>query len=333
MEPAPLLSIVMVTHLRPRLCVESLVSLFEALAETPNLKYEILIGVNGPDEQTRELLKSAKGITLVESSAALTPAAFRNLVCRSVRGEWIFFVDDDARVPRQMFKRFLKAKARRTEAAIFGGPNLNPPESSLFQRSSGFMFASRFATSFSSVRYDSRGEERLCDERALTLCNLFVRTKALGEAPFPPNFICCEENWLLQNLKRNGWTAAYDPGLAVWHERRPNLQSLVRQIFRYGFGRGQIFKRRRFGVHVAHLLPSLCITYLVVMIGSYFISGALEIAWAIPFAIYLLFCTGAALHQKFVRRRSVAEVAVTTGLYPVAHASYGVGMMWGIVRG
>ncbi|MEQ1875988.1 MAG: glycosyltransferase, partial [Bdellovibrionia bacterium] len=279
------------------------------------------------------LLKNETRIRVVESEEALTPAAFRNHVFKSVRGQWIFFIDDDARVHPKIFRRFLLALERRPGVAIFGGPNINPPESSLFQRSSGFTLASRFATSFSSVRYEVRGGERLCDETSLTLCNLFVRTDALEPAPFPPNFVCCEENWLLQNLQSRGWKAVYDPTLAVWHERRPDLPSLMRQIFRYGFGRGQIFKRRRFGIHAAHLIPTFSVAYAAMVTGAWISRGEFELIWATPVFAYAALCAGAAIHQKIVKRRSVAEVALSTGLFPVVHASYGIGLFWGIVRG
>lgn len=335
MKSAFKLTVLLVTYRRARQCRDCLLSLFEALDHSPEIEWDILVGINGPDEETRRELSrfASPRVRIMESHTRLTPAAYRNLLFQSATGDWIFFVDDDAYVPPKFFASFSKARARWPSYSVFGGPNLNPPGSSLFQRSSGIALASQFATFFSASRYSIREIPKACDERSLTLCNLFVRRAVLDQDPFPPAFVCCEENWMLQNLEKKGCKAVYHPSLMVWHDRRPDLISLSRQIFRYGFGRGQIFKRRIFGVRPAHLLPLVCVAYTVFALWFLLARGSLPPAIAMPFAAYAAVCILSAAIQKFVGRHSVAEVAVSASLYPVVHVSYGCGLFWGIVRG
>ena len=89
-------------------------------------------------------------------------------------------------------------------ASVIGGPNLTPENSNFFQKISGRALASRFATFLSSSRYSQNGERRSCGQESLILCNLFVKMSILGPKPFPENFICAEENWVLHQLQKLG---------------------------------------------------------------------------------------------------------------------------------
>lgn len=328
-----MVSIVVATFNRPELCERSLRSVLLAMAHLPEEAFEIIAGVNGVDPETKSVLKKLQAenpdvsLRMFEFERQLTPGACRNHLIIQAKGEWIYFLDDDAYVDSDFFIKW-KSCGLKDQCAAIGGPNLNPPEANMFQRAASQALASPFATYFSSARYVPSGEARLCSESSLILCNLFVKREVLDQEPFLETLFCAEENWLLQNLKKKGFMLGYDPSLSVWHERRPDLRSFIKQVFKYGYGRGQIFRRRSWGLRPAHVLPTLCVVYTFALVVGVVFTGSLPSVWILaPFLLYAALCLIFAINSD--RKHFV----VTAILFPVIHVNYGLGFLWGIIRG
>lgn len=322
------LDAVIVTHGRPRMLARCLASL--AAAQCPAVHLTIHVGINGADDAAAGVIKAFGNDTgfarvRVHELERVSPAAARNRVLEACQGDWVFFIDDDAYVDAGHLADFARTAALWPKAAVIGGPNLTPPESSRFQRAVGAALSSRLATYLSSARYRSRGETRPCGETELILCNLFVRRQALGEAPFPADFVCAEENWMLQGLAASGHELVHVPGLGVWHERRGGWSELALQIFRYGQGRGKNLKQRPGTLRLAHVLPSLCVLVGLAALGALgavpFSSWCATIGWV--FALYAALCAIAAF------RAARALFLPTLALFPVIHVAYGLGVLVG----
>lgn len=331
-----MISVLIATIDRPRLLERSVLSALVALDRSEFAEFEIIVGVNGPDTESWEVLERLRegpgGHTIrpIGFLERHTPSACRNRLLRHVNGEWIYFLDDDAYVAEDFFEKWETSPLRETCAAV-GGPNLNPPASHQFQEVTSWTLASRFATYFSSARYASKGEARYCSEESLILCNLFVKKSALNEYSFLEDLECAEENWMLQNVERGNNRLGYDPELSVWHERRPDLPSFARQVFKYGFGRGQIFKRRPSGLRLPHLIPVFCIGYTF-LLPVLTILEPLPI-WFAPYFTYALLCLAFAFRPTFAEGHSVKIRFYSALLYPVVHSAYGLGLIWGAIRG
>lgn len=329
-----MISVLIATFDRPRLLERSVHSALAALDRSENAEFEIVVGVNGPDAETWEVLErlraepgghSIRPIGFLERH---TPSACRNRLLRHVTGDWIYFLDDDAYVDEDFFEKWEASPLRESCAAI-GGPNLNPPDSLQFQDVTSWTLASRFATYFSSARYVGKGVPRFCSEESLILCNLFVKRSALNEYSFLEDLECAEENWMLQNVERNNQRLGYDPELSVWHERRPDLYSFARQVFKYGFGRGQIFKRRPSGLRFAHLIPVFCVGYTLILPVLMILEPL--IIWFTPYFAYVGLCMAFAFRP--VGQASIRTRMLSALLFPVVHTGYGLGLIWGAIRG
>jgi len=313
----------------------SLNSVFRALERSfEKNECEILIGLNGRDDASKVILEriqaanSSWTVTVIPFESPLAPGACRNHLIPGAAGEWIYFLDDDAYVEEDFFSRWESCGLRGNCAAV-GGPNLNPPESNIFQRAASRALACPFATYFSSARYRQEGPARLCDEEALILCHLFVRKEALAAEPFLKALICAEENWMLQNLKMNEQLLGYDPDLFVWHERRPDLPSFFKQVIKYGYGRGQIFRRRRKGAHVLHLVPTLCLIYTAALMVAAALGFSLPFWLFLPFLVYGILCVYFAVRFSGKKEKSWGQALLLAALFPVIHVGYG----WGLLRG
>ncbi|MBI3544033.1 MAG: glycosyltransferase family 2 protein [Deltaproteobacteria bacterium] len=291
-------------------------------AERAGIGARLLVGLNGADDESARVLHELDvGFKTFEPT---TPADARNRLLPLSTAEWVCFIDDDAFAPPGYFSEFLKAAGRNPEASAIGGPNFTPPAASSQERAVGEVLSHRFATFTSSARYAARGPERACDESALILCNLFIRRSTLLRERFPARIDCAEENWLLARVKRGGGGLVYSPGLYVYHERRPTIATLGRQVFKYGLGRGQNLRLQPETARVPHLLPAFCVLYapLSAMAAALGASKAVLVA---PVAAYALLCGFFSLGFPKLRLRVLA-------LFPVIHSCYGLGVIAGLAR-
>jgi succinoglycan biosynthesis protein ExoA len=325
------LSVVIVTHGRHRQLTRCLQHLEAAAKECDVFEYELIIGINGRDPVTSSLLHGWNSLQmkmrLHERQDRLLPSPARNELVSLAGGQWLYFVDDDAYVHPHLFAKFADDLMVHPRASVFGGPNLTPVSSSPFQEASGLALGSRFATFFSAPRYKPLGPVRKSSEANLILCNLFMSRAALGNKPFPPEFLCCEENWVLQNMDRQGHILIYDPELVVWHERRPNPLTLARQIFKYGLGRGQLIRSRPQSAKPSYFVPAaaaFCALFLVA-----FNAGAITL-WT--FVLYGFLCAIAAARNGMSKNCNPAAALMSLAVFPIVHVSYGLGLLWGIVR-
>ncbi len=326
------ISALIITYRRPAWLARCTLSLLAA-AQTAgcSAQLRIRIGVNGPDAEgwSEALSLHQKFPEIVAKPEKFdpgeTPAHARNLLLKKTAGAWILFIDDDAFVGENYFQRFFAMVRDFPRIAVIGGPNLTPPDSSPFQLAAGNALCSRFATFTSFSRYLPNGAPRRCLENELILCNLFVRRSCLGEQPFPGDFQCAEENWLLQSIAAQGLQLIHDPGLQVWHERRASLKEFAFQVFKYGFGRGQNIIRRPATMKAAHLIPVAAIFAGLVLLLVAAAGGGGQ-SLLLPFLAYTCLCVFSARKSA-----SLAFWLRTMALFPVIHVSYGAGIVAGIV--
>lgn len=322
------LTALVVTRDRAQWLKRCVASLEAAARSCPDVRLTILIGINGPDPETQSAFPKA---CVLERDS---PAGARNQMLSFVQDscEWVLFIDDDAFVEPDYFKKFLTLTRQYPQSSAFGGPNLTPPKAPFFARATGAVLSSRFATFLSYARYRAVGAARPCNEEALILCNLFVKREALEASPFPASFRCAEENWMMQSLAARGAQLFYSPELAVWHERRSDIKALAAQVYKYGYGRGQNIRSRPTTFRIAHVIPSACIIYS--LLASAVVLGAA--GWGpwltVPIAVYLTIALAAAVRAARAAGLVLASVPVVAALFPVVHLSYGFGVLAGMIK-
>jgi glycosyltransferase involved in cell wall biosynthesis len=349
-------SVLIVTHRREKLVERCLRSVLEAAQATPETgpRIELIVHVNGSDPASATTLelfsRVARSLGIAfsyrEEPSALSPAGARNRALAEASGDWVFFADDDVFLPPTLFRDFARLLERFPGAIALGGPNLTPPDSNAFQRASGLALSSPFATWQSTPRYRAEGKPRECGEESLILCNLFVRKDMLGPEPFLDSLKCGEENWLIRRLSLSGRPVVYAPELLVWHERRKSVTGFARQVFWYGYGRGQNLRLAlgepprpeargllREGPRRAlrYFLPSLCVLYSVALM-AFALTGHAPAAFGLPYLAYAVLCAAAAGLAAGSGNERAPERALSALLFPVIHSFYGVGVLCGIAR-
>jgi succinoglycan biosynthesis protein ExoA len=317
-----LLSIVIPTRGRLASLQKCLASIFAA--ELPQ-GTELLVVCNGSDPPTEDFLRRLSGseprLHLMELKQG-SPAEARNAALSKVRGEVVYFLDDDVTIEPDLFSRALATFAQRPEVDVLGGPNLTPPESRTFERCVGAVIASPCGSARVCDRYRSTGHLRATDDRSLILCNLAIRGNAIASRRpvFGSELVCNEENLLLGLLAREGRAMLHDPALIVYHTRRGTLLGFVRQVFRYGRGRWQNTQGLPSSLSPIFLIPSLFIIYLLSLPFVIF-------PWRlVPLAAYgSLLVIFAALET--LRARSLRAFPSLLILFPACHLAFGAGLL------
>lgn len=313
--------IVIATQDRPQMLKRCLQSL-AAAAGPCSLRF--IVSSSGNKDGYPEAL-AGFSVTHNHNVQPLNAAAARNRALDYLQSEWVYFIDDDAHVEPEFFAVFKKIAVENPETAVIGGPNLTCAEATEFQRTSGAVLASRFGASRCALRYTRKHpRQKRTGELSLISCNLFVKREAMEGLRFPENLHSNEENWLMQDLKANGHTFLYDPNLYVWHERRGNVRSFAKQIYRYGFGRGQNMRLRPSTVRLDFVVPSLA------LLAALFVLSFNWIPWGgIFFVTYF-----AALATAVWRLEEVSGLSSrlkSAALFPVIHICYGCGVLRGLV--
>jgi O-antigen/teichoic acid export membrane protein/GT2 family glycosyltransferase len=301
----------------------ALARLLRSLGRARGIEHaELILGLDGASAEERQLVEAAVERWVPTAATVISlpnayPGDNRNALVALATGETIAFLDDDVVVP----ERFLdgaRSALSDPEVGVAGGPNLTPLHSPTLERISGSVLASAVATGPVRHRYSPWRPGR-ASELSLTLCNLVVRRELLTSAPFDSHLRCAEENDLLIRMAQDGVRMDYSPQLAVYHQRRGSFPGYARQMFKYGFGRGQLLTRAFYAKQTTYLLPILALLLLVV--------GLLRVPYVALAAVALY---GLVIAVTGLRIGGIRHGPLATGLIAATHIGYTSGLVAGL---
>lgn len=179
---------------------------------------------------------------IVESDGSKSES--RNVGAARAQGEILIFLDDDVKIKSGFLSEILEP-FDYPPVGVVGGVNVAFPEISFQEEISAVLWSSPFIMARSSARYTPRGRIRETDESEIIGCCMAIRKEAFQEAGgFPLDVIPCEENLLINNIQDLGWKVLYSPYAIVYHERPAFPGEYMRKVFGYGFGRGQLLRKK-----------------------------------------------------------------------------------------
>lgn len=318
----PFISVCVVTGSRPKALAALLVSL-RSQVDAP--AFEVLV-CGTADPEVAGLVRNYFPSAQVGLASAVRLGGARNFLLPAARGHWLYFLDDDVIIAPHVLASLAELSSRHPEVGVFGGPNDTPPGSSRFQSTQGAVLGSLAGSGPVRRRYTAHRSVP-ARERDLILCNLAVKREVM--VPFNASLTGGEENGLLSQLARSGVAMRYEPSLALYHERRPDLRSFARQMYKYGVGRGQVLDHSIKVLGTPYLLPVALLVYLAFLPVLAWLS-----LWAlVPLGVYLAWIVGGALKVAlgYPRERRTA-FAVSLVLLPIVHIAYATGVVRGLVR-
>ena len=316
-----MISVLIITWKRPTLLEKCLNSLIPWSNETI-LQVHVLL--NGEDAESAELLSEfgAKHEWLswrkIEHSL---PGRARNIGMQELKGEWIFFLDDDAQVPPDYWRNWSATRDLLHTADVIGGTDCSPPDGHGLSLAVSLTLSSALCMGPTASRHKlHQGEPTLADETILTSCNLWVKRNALTHGvSFPENFRRAEETVYLEELRMRGAQMWHVPSLTVWHTRRHSWHSLAITSFNSGFFRSKLMQEK-FKTRWWFWLPSIFVLSHLFLVIFPFTFFPLIGWWLFPvMAQAWLICVKAAQPKLW------PQILVLHWLIPF---SYGAGFLW-----
>ena len=163
------------------------------------------------------------------------PSKNRNYGIKKAKSEIIYFLDDDAIVDKNILKNAENFFSKHKDIDIVGGPQLTPKDDKFFARMFGAAIESFWCSYKMANRY-KKGELNLdADELSLTSANCFVKKNIFKKIKgFDARLWPGEDPEFFSRAKDNGFKIAYSPDLIIYHRRRSDLFSLLKQHYKYG---------------------------------------------------------------------------------------------------
>ncbi len=223
-----------------------------AILEQSCQDFEIIIL---PDRKSSENFPKTKIIPTLPKTG---PADKRDLGVTQSKGQFLAFLDDDSYPEKHWLERALKIFGENEEFAAIGGPAITPKDDNILQKASGYVWSSWLGSGGAGT-YRCRVDKRRQIDDYPTV-NFLIRKKSFLEAGgFDSHYWPGEDTKLcLDVIKKLHKKIIYDPGVLVYHHRRPVFISHLKQIGRYAIHRGhfaRIFPETSF--RIGYLMPTL----------------------------------------------------------------------------
>jgi glycosyltransferase involved in cell wall biosynthesis len=216
-----LISIVICTHNRSADVVECLDALFST---TPSSNVEVVVVDSGSNEEhsrrVERYLHSKPSVRYARLDVAGTSLA-RNAGLRLARGEWVWWLDDDA-IPTADWPEKLTEVISQADAktAIIGGrvvPKFEPGADVA-------RLTERWRLLLSCIEHNEPGY--VSDGRNIACANMLMKkdvalqlggfSERLGRSP--AQMVTGEESLLIEVMQEHGFKCAYAPTLSVLHK-------------------------------------------------------------------------------------------------------------------
>jgi len=289
----------------------------------PAESIEILIGDGMSSDRTREILDSIAerhpGRVRVIDNPRRLQAAAMNAMIEAAKGEVIIRMDVHARYARDYVSQCV-AVLEETGADNVGGAQRAIGET-WFQRALCAALESPLGVGGASYR--SADSEGYVDTVFLGAFRKKVFETVGG---YDAGAITNEDAELNQRILRAGGKVFLSKKIVVHYFPRDSFKSLAKQYFRYGKGRARtLLKHKRFP-KVRPVLPFLMV------VGGVTVLVVPPLQPIAPFAFGLYGAASIIEAVRVSRRHSLALAPVVAAIFPVLHASHGIGFAAGLAR-
>jgi len=271
-----------------------------------------------PDE--KEIIEGAN----VFPSHDPGPAFKRNLGAKYAKGEILAFLDDDSYPAKDWLNNALEIFKEGWEIAAVCGPTLTPPSDSLYQKASGWVWASWLGSGGAGIYRNRLAPRRQVDD--FPSVNLLVRKKDFQAVKgFDTKHWPGEDTKLCLDLtEKLGKKIIYDPKVLVFHHRRPVFGPHLKQISRYALRRGFFAKKfPKTSLRLGYLMPSM-FAYGLVLDGILsLLNPFLRLIYFLLFTFYFLLLIVSGLEVLLKEKNLYLAFLVMLAIF-ITHLWYGL---------
>jgi cellulose synthase/poly-beta-1,6-N-acetylglucosamine synthase-like glycosyltransferase len=237
-----------------------------------NKKWELII-LTDYNEKNSHIIKNNK-IKIIPTGK-ISPGKKRDIGAKFAKGDILVFLDDDS-FPRKNLLDLAEKEFNNPTILAVGGPGITPTNEKFWGRVSGSFFLSKYSGG-NPDRYLSIGEKK--EVYDWPSVNFMIRKKSFLEIKgFNNNFWPGEDTFFcLKLINSDNGIILYNPKMVVYHYRRPNLISHLKQISNYGLHRGYFSKKfPKTSRKIIYYLPSffvilLFLSFIIIIYSKFFI--------------------------------------------------------------
>lgn len=261
------------------------------------------------------------------------PAYKRNWGAKYARGNILAFLDDDSYPDKDWLRRALDIFAESENIAGVCGPAVTPPADNIYQKASGWVWASWLGSGGAGVYRNRVMPRREVDD--FPSVNLLVRKADFDKVGgFDINHWPGEDTKLCLDLVYGlGKKIIYDPRILVYHHRRPVFLPHLKQISRYAQRRG-FFARKfpRTSFRLGYFLPTIFVVglfsgpillFLLKIFSFCFISVTLSIIYLLALGISLVLLLLSGFEVLLKERSPYLAFLVAVAIF-LTHLTYGL---------
>ena len=290
--------------------------------EYPQDKLEILVvdGKSGDNtkEIVRDFMKRYSFIRLLDNPKILSSSA-RNLGAREAKGDIVVYIDGHCQIPDQKLLKNIASCFEKSGADCLGRSQpLIPGDRTITQAITIARTSSLGHNPESLIYSDFEG---FIDP---TSCAAIYKKEVFQKVGFfDENFDACEDVEFNLRVKQAGLKCYLSPSLAVRYYPRRSLPGLFQQMFRYGRGRYQLFRKHPATWSFFSLAPGLYLLSLLVLL---FLSSINSTFFTTLVLVLLLYLGPVATYSFWLSsKRGLKFFPLFSLIFPVIHFGISLG--------
>jgi len=300
------------------------------MQDYPVDQVEIVIADGGSTDRTREIAESHKGrfgsLKVLDNPGRL-PSSGRNVGIKNTTAPYILVLDGHTHISnRNLLSDMVEIFKTTGTRCLCRAQPLNPPDVNEFEKAVAVCRASLLGHNPASDIYsDFEGEVDPTSSGAM-----YDRTVFDEIGGFDENFDACEDVDFNYRLKKAGIKAIISPKLKVYYYPRSTLQSLWKQMLRYGRGRFRFNRKHNLSSPVPWLAAVAVMFVAVLILLSFFsdpVFGFLKNILALYVLLILAFSLFLAITKK-----NLDCLLYGTLIYPMIHFGLGIGFLTEVIE-
>jgi glycosyltransferase involved in cell wall biosynthesis len=265
-------------------------------------------------------------IHLIDNQQRIIPAAL-NVAIEAARGNVIIRLDAHS-APRPDYVERCLAVLEETRAANVGGVwEIQPSTETWIARS--IAAAASHLLGAGDARYRISGESGPVDTVPF---GAFRREWLEKVGPFNAELLTNEDYEYNVRLRKAGGVVWFDPSIRSIYFARPNLRSLVRQYWRYGYWKVRMLRLYPGTLRWRQALPPIFVLSTIIMAALAFPFPLARLLLTVQLGAYMLITTFAGLQESIHRK----DMGLILGFPPAIwtmHFSWGTGFLWSVLKG
>lgn len=314
--------------------------LFENLPELgkqTSRSFEVIVLPNEHTTYDLTLMKQYSWLRIIPTGSVTRPAQKRDIGVKNAKGKIIAFIDDDAYPDPNWLANAIKLFKNGSFLALCG-PGILPAQTNIWEKVFDNVLISYLGSGKYRYRFTPLKKRFVIDFPSM---NFFIRKKTFERiGGFSSDYWPGEDSKLCNDIviKEKG-RILYHPDVLVFHHKRTEPISFLKQHGQYGFHRGAFFSHGDGNSReLSYLAPLLLVLYLGTLPLSYVMIWFLKLPpnfyliTNIPIALYCLLLAVIFI-QSLLKSRNIFIAFGSSVMLALTHIYYGLNFIKGLKKG